>query len=213
MRTEPGKDDGYSVALWDLVCHDCVVNTTPWHRPHNKYPYGWDHQDRAALRRGQTPLLNMSYDGVQGLASRKPNTLADSAGTLQSTTISRDHYIQTHNSVCKWHGQIGAMEMIDHARLSAGRGVQMSKFSNDGGASGRPLRLLLAAGLMEAVIPSKCNRKIPIPHHRFLYRTRNRLERCFNKLKHFRPLRPPGDRQDAYFRAFLHPACALLWLR
>ena len=75
------------------------------------------------------------------------------------------------------------------------------------------LRTLLAVGRMEAVIPSKCNRKVPIPHDRFLYRSRNRIERCFNKLKHFRRIATRFDRRDAYFRAFLYLACALLWLR
>lgn len=131
--------DGYSVPLWDLVYHDCVVNTTHWHRPHNKYLYGWDHQDRWAMLRGQAPLLHITYDGVQGLASRKPNTLADSSGAQQSTrwTVSHDHFVQTYNTVCKWHGSIGMMEMINHSRLTSDRSVQMSEFSSDGGASGR----------------------------------------------------------------------------
>ncbi len=131
--------DGYSAPLWDLVYHDCVVNTTHWHRPHNKYLYGWDHQDRWALLRGQAPLLHLTYDGTQGLASRKPNTLADNTGVLQSTrwTVSHDHFVQTYNTVCQWHGEIGAMEMINHARLTTDRSVQMSEFSSDGGLSGR----------------------------------------------------------------------------
>jgi len=47
------------------------------------------------------------------------------------------------------------------------------------------LRTLLAVGRMEAVIPSKANRNVPIPHNVLAYRCRNRIERCFNKLKHF----------------------------
>jgi transposase len=57
----------------------------------------------------------------------------------------------------------------------------------------------------------KSNRKVPIPHDRFLYR--NRIERCSNKLKHFRRIATRFDRRDTYFLAFLHPACAFLWLR
>ena len=75
------------------------------------------------------------------------------------------------------------------------------------------LRTLLAVGRMEAVIPSKANRKVPIAHNALVYRTRNRIERCFNKLKHFRHIATRFDRRDAYYRAFLHLACALLWLR
>ena len=76
-----------------------------------------------------------------------------------------------------------------------------------------PLRALLAAAGMEAVIPAKRNRKLPIAHDATLYRTRNRIERCFNKLKHFRRIATRFDRRDVYFLSFLHLACTLLWLR
>ena len=75
------------------------------------------------------------------------------------------------------------------------------------------LRTLLAMGRMEAVIPAKANRNVPIPHNVLAYRRRNRIERCFNKLKHFRRIATRFDRRDAYFRSFLYLASALLWLR
>ena len=48
------------------------------------------------------------------------------------------------------------------------------------------LRQLIADAGMRAVIPSTRSRKVPIPHDADLYKTRNRIERCFDKLKHFR---------------------------
>ena len=39
-----------------------------------------------------------------------------------------------------------------------------------------------------AVIPPRANRKAPRPYHKTLYKQRNRMERCFSKLKHFRRL-------------------------
>jgi transposase len=48
------------------------------------------------------------------------------------------------------------------------------------------LRELIANAGAEAVIPSLSSRKIIIPHDRLAYRLRNRIERFFNKLKHFR---------------------------
>ena len=66
---------------------------------------------------------------------------------------------------------------------------------------------------MQAVIPAKRNRKVPIPPDEVLGRQRNRIERCFNKLKHFRRVATRYDRRDAYFLGFLHLACTLLWLR
>lgn len=132
-------NDGYSAPLWDLVFHDCVVTTVHWHRPHNKYVYGWDHQDRWAMLRGQAALLNMTYSGVQGLSSRQPNTLTDTSGRSWTTrwSVMRDRFVQTYNDVCTWHGKVGLLEMINHARLTTDRSVQMSEFSGDGGISGQ----------------------------------------------------------------------------
>lgn len=92
-------------------------------------------------------------------------------------------------------------------------GVRAKGAIADRAYDANPLRTLLAAMGMEAVIPSKRNRKVPIAHDAMLYRTRNRIERCFNKLKHFRRIATRFDRRDVYFLGFLQLACTLLWLR
>jgi transposase len=74
-------------------------------------------------------------------------------------------------------------------------------------------RQIVADAKMLAVIPSKRSRKVPIPHDATLYRTRNRIERCFNKLKHFRRFATRFDRRAAHFLAFIHLAAAMLWMR
>jgi transposase len=48
------------------------------------------------------------------------------------------------------------------------------------------LRTLIAGMGAEAAIPSNRTRKVIIPHDAGLYKHRNRIERCFNRLKHFR---------------------------
>jgi transposase len=48
------------------------------------------------------------------------------------------------------------------------------------------LRALIAGIGAEAVIPPNRTRKIIILHDAGLYQHRNRIERCFNRLKHFR---------------------------
>jgi transposase len=58
----------------------------------------------------------------------------------------------------------------------------------------------------KAVIPPKCNRKLQRAYDRELYKQRNRIERCFNKLKHFRrfplatakPYRPSAPSQPSH---------------
>jgi transposase len=75
------------------------------------------------------------------------------------------------------------------------------------------LRQLIADAGMLAVIPSTRSRKVAIPHDITLYKERNRIERCFNKLKHFRRFATRFDRRAAHFLAFIHIASAMIWMR
>jgi transposase len=64
-----------------------------------------------------------------------------------------------------------------------------------------------------AVIPSTRSRKTPIPHDPVIYKLRNRIERCFNKLKHFRRFATRYDRLPSHYLAFIHLAAIMLWMR
>ncbi len=75
------------------------------------------------------------------------------------------------------------------------------------------LRELIAASGATAVIPSTRSRSVPIPHDRIIYRCRNRIERCFNKLKHFRRFATRYDRRACHFLAFIHLAASMIWMR
>ncbi|WP_342722044.1 IS5 family transposase [Bradyrhizobium sp. B097] len=75
------------------------------------------------------------------------------------------------------------------------------------------LRTTIADMNAEAVIPSTRSRKVPIPHDETIYKLRNRIERCFNKLKHFRRFATRYDRRADYFLAFVHLAAICIWLR
>ncbi|GGD42451.1 hypothetical protein GCM10011335_51440 [Aureimonas glaciei] len=63
-----------------------------------------------------------------------------------------------------------------------------------------------------AVIPSNRGRKILIPHDVEAYKHRNRIERCFSKLKHFRRFATRYDRRTIHFTGFVHLAGATMWL-
>jgi transposase len=65
----------------------------------------------------------------------------------------------------------------------------------------------------EAVIPSNRSRKILIPHDVGAYKHRNRIERCFNRLKHFRRFATRYDRRTIHFAGFVHLAAVMIWLR
>jgi transposase len=75
------------------------------------------------------------------------------------------------------------------------------------------LRENIAQMEAQAVIPSKRNRKIFIPHDTELYKQRNRIERCFGRLKHFRRFATRFDRRTIHFAGFIHLAAAMIWLR
>lgn len=77
----------------------------------------------------------------------------------------------------------------------------------------RALREVIGAMGATAVIPSNPTRKHPFTHDRTIYRLRNRIERCFNKLKHFRRLATRYDRRASYFLSFIHLAAAMIWMR
>jgi transposase len=74
-------------------------------------------------------------------------------------------------------------------------------------------RQIVADAGMLAVIPSTRSRKVSIPHDVTLYKTRNRIERCFNKLKHFRRFATRFDRRAVHFLSFIHLAAAMIWMR
>ena len=63
----------------------------------------------------------------------------------------------------------------------------------------------------EAVIPPKSNRKDPWEYDRQLYRTRNLIERAFNKLKQWRRLAARYDRKSLYFLSAWYLAAAITW--
>jgi len=74
------------------------------------------------------------------------------------------------------------------------------------------LRETIVAMKAEAVIPSNRSRKVVIPHDAKAYRHRNRIERCFNRLKHFRRFSTRYDRRTIHFNGFALLAAAMIWL-
>jgi transposase len=71
---------------------------------------------------------------------------------------------------------------------------------------------LLARGI-EPCIPSKTNRKVPIPHDKDLYRQRHKIENMFGRLKDWRRIATRDDRcAHTFFSAIAIAAAAIFWL-
>jgi transposase len=64
----------------------------------------------------------------------------------------------------------------------------------------------------KAVIPPKSKRKHRRRYDKALYKLRNRIERCFSRLKQFRRLATRYDKHRACFHAFVALACTALLL-
>lgn len=103
------------------------------------------------------------------------------------------------------HDNLAAKALLD--------GFQARAVLADRAYDNNDLRQTIAAMNAAAVIPSTRSRKVAIPHDAAIYRHRNRIERCFNKLKHFRRFATRYDRKAGHFLAFVHIAAICLWLR
>jgi len=64
----------------------------------------------------------------------------------------------------------------------------------------------------EAVIPSKKNRKVQRPLNRELYKDRNKVERFFNRVKHYRRIATRYEKTARNYMAILHLVSTMVWL-
>jgi transposase len=64
-----------------------------------------------------------------------------------------------------------------------------------------------------AVIPMRRGRKVQTPIDDHIYALRNRIERCFNKLKNARRLATRYDKTAASYLGFIHIVSLRLWTR
>ena len=64
-----------------------------------------------------------------------------------------------------------------------------------------------------AVIPSKTDRKTPIPHDREMYKWRHLVENFFQRLKEFRRIATRYDKTDTSFAATIYLVGTFLALK
>ncbi len=83
----------------------------------------------------------------------------------------------------------------------------------DRGYYGRAVIAAIEASGATAHIPSQSNMRVVRSVDRDLYRERNRVERFFNRLKHFRGIATRYFKTGANFLAALHLASVRLWIK
>jgi transposase len=82
----------------------------------------------------------------------------------------------------------------------------------DKGYDSDVIREEIAAAGVEAVIPAKSNRRVPIPHDREKYRWRNLVERLFSKLKNRQRVATRYDKTTESYLGFVTIASIKLWI-
>lgn len=92
-------------------------------------------------------------------------------------------------------------------------GLPADQVIADKGYDTNDFRSTLEGKGIEAVIPSKSNRKEPIPYDKDVYKERNLVERFFNQIKHFRRIATRYEKTSRNFLAMLHLVATVIWLR
>ena len=83
----------------------------------------------------------------------------------------------------------------------------------DRGHDANWFRAALAAREITACIPSRANRKAPIPHDATLYRQRHRIEIMFGRLKDWRRIHTRYDRcAHTFMSAICIAATIIFWI-
>ena len=83
----------------------------------------------------------------------------------------------------------------------------------DKGYDANWFRDALAARGVVACIPSKANRKHPIPHDRMLYKKRHKIENMFGRLKDWRRIHTRYDRcAHTFMSAICIAATVIFWI-
>jgi transposase len=83
----------------------------------------------------------------------------------------------------------------------------------DKGFDSNAIREQIRRDHRRVVIPARACRKVNLRHDKKLYRERNRIERLFNKLKHFRRIATRYEKLAKTFLACVHLALSFLCLR
>ena len=89
---------------------------------------------------------------------------------------------------------------------------RIEAFLADKGYDADAIREEISSANVEAVIPSKSNRREPILHDKAKYKWRNQIERLFNKLKNWRRVATRYDKTKKSYLGFVAIAAVKLWI-
>lgn len=118
---------------------------------------------------------------------------------LDAVTVASDEVVQMiDTSVVRVHQHAACTSKDENLCTGRTRGGLTTKIHAVVDANGLPIRLAI---------------KDPICFSPYLYRARNRVERFFNRIKHYRRIATRYEKQAVNYLAFLKLASVRLWLR
>jgi transposase len=112
--------------------------------------------------------------------------------------------------------ELTASEASDYsgfAPLMEAEGPEAKVLLADRGYDADHIRETMEERGTATVIPTRRNRKAQIPVDGHIYALRNRIERCFNRLKNSRRLATRYDKTAQSYLGFVRIAAIRLWMR
>jgi transposase len=138
----------------------------------------------------------------------KKNALGRSRGgvstKIHAVTDTQGRPLHVEVTPGQQHDVTMAETLLDHVRGKA-------FIADTGYDSNKVIGAVVAKGL-EPVIPSNPSRRAPLPLNKALYNLRYRVECFFHSLKRFRRAATRYEKTARNYLAFLHAACAMIWL-
>jgi transposase len=104
----------------------------------------------------------------------------------------------------------------DHDSKHAGKlleGIEIGVAVFDKAYDTNPIRELICAKGAQACIPSKSNRKVPIPHDRETYKRRHFVENFFQRIKEHRAIATRYEKLSSTFAGLVTLAAIIDWIR
>ncbi|MCS3856483.1 transposase [Salinibacter ruber] len=103
-------------------------------------------------------------------------------------------------------------ETPDAETPDAGQRLSLGAVLADKGYDSDDLLEYVASLKAEAVIPAKKNRTVQRPLNRELYKDRNKVERFFNRVKHYRRIATRYEKTARNYMAMIHLVSTMVWL-
>jgi transposase len=154
-----------------------------------------DRQGPPARRRRKRGTQNQAIGRSRGGLTSKVVALVDALGNLARFVLLPGQR----------HDGIGVAPLIE--------GVDFGALLGDKAFDSNALRATLKQRGALAVIPTKANRKAPIPHDVEMYKWRHLIENFFQRIKEFRRIATRYDKTDASYAGALYLVAAFLALR